>query len=135
MLDIFTGSAKEIKGGKMQIREIQLNKNKKGQMIIIQMLFLFMTVAVMVALLPALKSILDVAQQSDNLNCPDFDYNHNGAIGDTKYDYNSSLSTDTTSCIAIKLYIPYIVLVVLIAGVSKMVYGRTFGQSPDMGGF
>jgi uncharacterized membrane protein len=98
-------------------------KNKQGQMVMIQLLFLFMTIVVTVALLPGIKSIMDVAQASDNMNCQGFIYN-----GDPNatLSYNSSLETNQTACIAIDLYLPYILLVVLIGGVSRILYG-----SPD----
>lgn len=108
--------------------------NKKGQMIIIQLLFLFMTIVVLVALIPALRDIIDIAQQSDGLNCAGYYYNGNAGH---VLSYNSSLSTNTTACLAIKLYLPYIVLVVLIAGVTRLFYGQAqsaFGQ-PSPGGY
>ena len=102
----------------------RITKDKKGQMIIINLLFLFMTIAVTVALIPAIKSVLDISKQSDNLNCAGFKYN-----GDENHrlSYNSSLETDATSCLAIALYLPYIILVVLIGGVTKLLYDRTAG--------
>jgi len=98
-----------------------MKNNKQGQMVMIQLLFLFMTVVVMVALLPGLKSILDVAQQSDNMNCAGFVYDGNP---NATLSYNSSLETNTTACLSLDLYLPYILLVVLIGGVSKILYGR-----------
>lgn len=98
-------------------------KGKKGQQMVIGLLFLFMTIVVLIALIPALREILDLAQQSDNLNCAGFDYGGSGAVGDNVLDYNSSLHSETTGCIAIKLYLPYILLVVLIGGVAKLMYG------------
>lgn len=92
----------------------------KGQMILINLLFLFMTIAAVVALIPALSTILKMAQQSDGLNCPGYCYQ-----GDCTHSlsYNSSLQTSTLACLAINLYLPYIVLAVLIGGVSKLLLG------------
>jgi len=68
------------------------------------------------------------------LNCPGYDYKNSGTIGDHKLDYNASLqNTDTVSCLAIGLYVPYIVLTILIAGVAKMLAGRMTPQEPDYG--
>ena len=78
----------------------------------------------MVAFIPALKSILDISKQSDNLNCPGFDYDKSGTVGTNTLDYNSSLETDTVACLAIHLYLPYIILIILIRGVSKLMNGR-----------
>jgi hypothetical protein len=101
-------------------------QRKKGQMIMINLLFLFMTIAVLVALIPALNSLLNIAQQSDGLNCNG--YIHNGNSNDS-LSYNSSLASNDLSCLAIKLYLPYIVLAVLIGGVSRVIASRM-----EMGG-
>ena len=81
------------------------------------MLFLFMAIAVLVALIPALSAMLQIAQQSDGLNCPGYSYQ-----GDATHtlSYNSSLQSSTLACLAINLYLPYIVLAVLIGGVSRL---------------
>ncbi len=111
-----------------------LSEDKGGQMIMINLLFLFMTITIMIAFIPALKSILDIAKQSDNLNCPGFDFDKSGTVGSNALDYNSSLNTDTVACLAINLYLPYIILIILIGGVAKLLYSQTPGQQP-VGGF
>ncbi len=105
-----------------------ITEDKGGQAMIIGLLFLFMTITVMIALIPALKSILDISKQSDNLNCPGFDYDKSGTVGTNALDYNSTLETDTVACLAINLYLPYIILIVLIGGVTKLMYGRMSGE-------
>jgi len=95
-------------------------KNRRGQMIIINMLFLFMAIAVLVALIPALSAMLQIAQQSDGLNCPGYSYQGDPLHG---LSYNTSLQSSTLACLAINLYLPYIVLAVLIGGVSKLLIG------------
>jgi len=109
-----------------------IREDKGGQMIMINLLFLFMVIAITVAILPAMKSVLDIAKQSDNLNCAGFSYNGDP---DHTLSYNSSLNTDSTACLAIALYLPYIILVVLIGGVSKLLYDRTVGGGQQVGGF
>ena len=105
-------------------------KDNGGQVMIISLLFLFMTITVMIALIPALKTILDIAKQSDNLNCPG--YAINGDVNNT-LSYNSSLGTDTVACLAINLYLPYIILIILVVGVTKLMYGRTLGEQQAPG--
>lgn len=95
-------------------------QNKRGQMIIINLLFLFMAIATVVALIPALSTILKMAQQSDGLNCPGYSYQ--GDPNNT-LSYNDSLQSSTLACLAINLYLPYIVLAVLIGGVSRLLIG------------
>lgn len=96
----------------------------------IQLLFLFMTIAVLVAMIPALNAVLNIAQQSDYLNCQGYSFNgdENNSLS-----YNSSLASNTLACLSIRLYLPYIVLVVLIGGVSKLLVDRS--ATPQIPGY
>jgi len=100
-----------------------LEWNKKGDMFsfMVNLLFLFMMLAVFVSLIPALNAILNIAQQSDNLNCYGYLYNGNT---NSPYSYNDSLPSNTIACLAVRLYLPYIALAVLIGGVSKLMSDR-----------
>lgn len=98
----------------------EMIQNKRGQMIMINLLFFFMAVATVVALIPAFSTILQMAQQSDGLNCPGYSYQGNV---NHSLSYNSSLQSSTLACLGINLYLPYIVLAVLIGGVSKLLMG------------
>lgn len=109
----------------MVLRKIKPNNNK-GQVMIINLLFLVMTIAVMVALIPQLTTLLNLAQQSDYLNCKGYSYNGNP---NSVYSYNASLKSNTLACISIDLYLPYIVMAVLIAGVSRVILGRITTES------
>ena len=100
-----------------------ITEDKSGQMMIINLLFLFMTISIAIAMIPALKATLNIAKQSDNLNCAGYVYTGSG----TNVSYNSSLATETTACLAINLYLPYILLIILIGGVSKLLYDRSAG--------
>lgn len=102
--------------------------NKKGDLMSlpVNLLMLFIVITFLVALVPGLVEIIDNAQQSDSLNCVGFKYD-----GDANnvLSYNATIGTKSSiGCMAIKLYIPYIVLGVLVAGVALIFYGRTFGQ-------
>lgn len=99
-----------------------ITEDRSGQMMIIGILFLFMTITVMIAMIPALKSILNIAKQSDNLNCAGYN-----STTDASLSYNASLNTETISCLAISLYLPYILLIVLIGGVTKLLYDKSGG--------
>jgi hypothetical protein len=92
--------------------------DKKGQMIMIRLLLFFMTIAVLIALIPAFNVMLNTAQQSDGLNCKGYSYY--GEVNNS-LSYNSSLGTNILACMAIDLYLPYIILCVLIGGVSWLV--------------
>lgn len=91
--------------------------NIKGQMIMVNLLIFAMTIMVAIALLPGLKTTLDLAQQNDALNCEGYK-DPNAVAGGVNHSYNSSLETQTLACVAIDLYLPYILLVVLVGGVT-----------------
>ena len=106
--------------------------NTKGQMIMVNLLIFAMTILVAVALLPVLKTTLDLAQQSDSLNCEGY-VDTDAVTGGINYSYNSSLESQTLACVAVDLYLPYILLVVLVGGVTWILAsGRR--QDPYGGG-
>lgn len=95
--------------------------NNKGN-IMINLLFFLMGLAVLIVLISPIKSFLDIAQGSNFLNCPGFiDANARPA---QNYSYNSSKPSEGLSCLSVKLYLPYLFLVFLIAGVGKLLYDR-----------
>jgi hypothetical protein len=101
--------------------------NNKGNLMSlpINLLMLFITITFLVALIPGFVEMQDLAQQSDNLNCVGYKYNGDA---NNAYSYNATIGTKSSiGCMAIKLYIPYIVLGVLIAGVALIFYGRAMG--------
>lgn len=112
----------------MVLRKISDKKsmNNKGQVMIINLLFLLMTIAVMVALIPELTTLLNLSQQSDYLNCKGYSYNGNP---NSVYSYNASMKSNTLACISVDLYLPYIIMAVLIAGVSRVILGRITTES------
>ena len=104
--------------------------NKKGSGLMdlpVNLLSLFIAITFLIALIPAFVEMQDMAQQSDSMNCKGFVYQ--GRATDP-LSYNSTIGTKSSiGCMAIKLYLPYIVLGVLIAGVAIIFYGRSQSQS------
>lgn len=95
----------------------------------VNLLLLFIVVVFLVALIPGLVEVIDTAQQSDGLNCVGFKYNGDAS---NALSYNATIGTKSSiGCLAIKLYIPYIVLGVLIAGVMLVLYGRASGGQQE----
>ena len=106
-------------------------RNKRAQSglmdLPINLLMLFIAVTFLVALIPAFVEMQDMAQQSTSLNCVGYTYNGDAT---NVLSYNATIGTKSSiGCMAIKLYIPYIVLGVLIAGVAIIFYGRN--QQPQ----
>jgi len=92
----------------------------------INLLMLFISITFLVALIPGFVEMQDMAQASDNMNCKGY----TDTI-DTSLSYNATIGTKSSiGCMAIKLYLPYIVLGVLIAGVAMIFYGRQGGGNP-----
>ena len=90
----------------------------------INLLVLFISVTFLIALIPGFVEMQDMAQQSDNLNCKGYT-----DVDDTSLSYNATIGTKSSiGCMAMKLYLPYIILGVLIAGVALIFYGRSGGN-------
>lgn len=99
--------------------------NKRGQNIMLGLLFFIMSLGVMIAFISPLNDFIDLAQQSDSLNCKGYIYN-----GDVNHalSFNSTLdggqSGSPLACLALKLYLPYILLAFLIGGLASVLGGR-----------
>ena len=102
--------------------------NNKGSLmgLPINLLMLFISVTFLIALIPGFVEMQDTAQASDNLNCKGYT-----DTLDISKSYNATIGTKSSiGCMAIKLYLPYIVLGVLIAGVALIFYGRSQSGQP-----
>lgn len=101
-----------------------LKKNKKGN-IFLNFLMFILALGVVVAFISPINSFLDMAQQSDSLNCKG--YIHAGSASNP-LSFNSTKdggeSGSPLSCIAIKLYLPYILLVFLVFGLFAAITGQ-----------
>jgi len=108
------------------ILDKRLRANNKGQVLIINLMFVFMAIAVLMGMMPAFVDVLNGAKGSDSLNCK----STVDICTATNLEpcYNASKNTETLACTFISLYIPYIVLVVLVAGVAKLMANRIMDQ-------
>lgn len=85
---------------------------------------LVMALLVFMALIPVIKSQVDTARNYDSLNCKDTTRVCED-IGGQSPCYNASYAkTETVACAMIDLYIPYIVIIVLLAGAAKLMANR-----------
>lgn len=107
--------------------------NRRGN-VILGLLFFLMALGVMVVFISPINSFLDLAQDSSSLNCKGFIYN--GNVNHT-LSFNSTLhggaSGSPLACLSLKLYLPYLLLVFLIAGMSAVLTGKA-GDWLGMGG-
>lgn len=100
--------------------------------IILGIMFFLMGLVVLIMFISPMNVFLDIAQQSDNLNCKG--YIHGGNVSNV-LSFNSTMdggnSGDPLACLSLKLYLPYILLIFLIGGVSLLIAGK----AGDMFGF
>lgn len=109
-------------------------KNKKGDMVhlMIALIMGFMAIAMLVALIPGFTDILDVAKQSDGLNCKGYVYNGDPT---NALSYNATIGTKSNiACLGISLYLPYLVLAVLLGVVMYILYDKSSQGQPYLGG-
>jgi len=89
----------------------------------VNLLVLFITVTFLIALIPGFVTMVNMGQDSQGLNC--VGYVDSLATSSSNLSYNATIGTKSTiGCLAMQLYIPYIVLGVLVAVVSMVFYGR-----------
>ena len=98
--------------------------NKRGN-IMLSLIIFIMALGVMIAFISPITELLDIAQQSDNLNCKGFIYDGDStntlSFNSTKH---GGASGSPIACLSIKLYLPYLLLVFLIGGMSAVLGGR-----------
>ena len=86
---------------------------------------LVMALLVFMALIPVIKSQVDSARNYNSLNCKDLTRVCNVTAGIDSPCYNASYAkTETVACAMLDLYIPYIVILVLLAGAAKLMANR-----------
>jgi hypothetical protein len=114
--------------------------NNRGN-VMLSLFFFLMALGIMVVFVSPINDFINLMQQSDSLNCRG--YIHNGNVNNT-LSFNSTLnggnSGSPLSCLALKLYLPYILLTFLIAGLAAVMGGRAadwfgLGGSSQQEGF
>lgn len=106
----------------------KIPKSKKGQMLVVGIMIMIMAIVLFIALIPAIKSVMDDARGCDYLNCKgyiDRDATADPALCDsTNQSYDSGVEEDKLSCTILDLGIPYLILGVLVALIAKLLSGR-----------
>lgn len=100
-------------------------RGKRGQMILIGILVLVMSVIIFIAMIPALSSMFNESRKCTNLNCGGYvDRQATAATcGANNGTYDPSLDEDTLSCTIIDLGIPLLVLGVLVGLITLLLRG------------
>ena len=89
---------------------------------VFNLMLLVITIVVFMALIPVFQNTIANARGSDGLNC--VSTTSLCATDATEPCYNSSMDVQTTSCLVLDIYLPYIIIVVLIMGVGALVGQR-----------
>ena len=101
--------------------------NNRGNLMI-NFFFFIMAIGMLVAFIPPLYSFVGMAQSSTFLNCQGY-IDPTATVGGRNLSFNTTLngggSGSPLACIAIQLYLPYILAVVLVAGVVGLLSNRT----------
>jgi hypothetical protein len=89
-------------------------------------MFFILGLGVLIAFISPINSFLNMAQQSDSLNC--YGYIYNGDVNNS-LSFNASLNNGNSgsplACLALKLYLPYLLLIFLIGGMSAVLANRS----------
>lgn len=105
-------------------------KDKRGQMMVFNIMILVIVILVFMALIPVLQSMISSARGSTGLNCVSTLRTCNATTPEPCY--NASLDAQTTSCLVLDIYLPYILIVVLIMSIAALMAGKSdafgFGQ-------
>ncbi len=96
--------------------------NNRGQMIVFNLLMLVILIITFMALIPVFQETISNARGSDGLNCVSTTSLCNDGAAEPCY--NASMDKQTTSCLVLDIYLPYIIIVVLIMGVGALVGQR-----------
>lgn len=115
-----------------------MENNKAQGNIMLNLMFFVLGLGVLVAFISPINTFLNLAQQSDSLNCNGYIFN--GDVNHT-LSFNSSLnggnSGSPLACLALKLYLPYILLIFLIGGIAAVLANRSenlfFGTQQPQG--
>lgn len=111
-------------------------RNKKGQAFLIGIIVAIMALLIFVSTLPAVKQTINTARGCSYLNCGG--YIDASPVGDTcgpqNQTYTSSLESDQLSCTILDLAIPFLILGILVAIITKVMRGESMDPTPQQYG-
>lgn len=98
----------------------------RGQMMMVGILILVMTVLITISTLPAMQTVMDDTRQCDAMNCEGYiDPDASGAgCSSTNRSYDPTLSQNALSCTILDLFLPFLILGILIGIITKLLHGQ-----------
>ena len=125
-----------MKGG---INKMLKYKNKRGQMFMIGILILTMSLIVLISVTPAINSVADSARGCSNLNCDgyvDRDAQNIAGCSSGNQSYLPSGNKNALSCTILDLALPFTILGTLIGLITALLHGRLVDKpEPQYGGY
>lgn len=112
--------------------------NKRGQMFMVGILILVMSILIFISVTPAISNVMDDTRGCSNLNCAG--YVDQSAIGDgcsvQNQSYLPSGNDNSLSCTIMDLTLPLLILGVLIGLITALLSGRLAETpQPQYGGY
>ena len=113
--------------------------NNKGQMLVVGIMVMVMAMIIFIAILPAIKDVMDDARGCDYLNCAGYvdkdATTAGGSCPTTNQTYDSTYESSSLACTILDLGIPYLILGVLVALIAKLIHGKLVEQAPPEYGY
>ena len=108
------------------LNKIGIGKNKSGQMMMVGILVLVMTVLIFVSTMPAITDVLDNVKGCSSLNCAGYvDQDASGAgCSSTNTTFLPNGKSNPLSCTILDLFLPFLILGVLIGLITALLHGR-----------
>jgi len=94
--------------------------NKRGNLLVGVMILAIVVIMAFVLIGP-INTVINQQQERDNLNCPGYAYQGNSS---SIRSYNASYETNELGCTLMPLVIPFWVLGMIIAVVTKIIYSK-----------
>ena len=95
--------------------------NNKGEISIGGIVTYLVVIVFLVAFTPAFNSMFDISKDSEHFNCPTFDADESGIIGDYYRDYNSSLESNTMACTGSSYGVGMLAIIIVFGGAAFLI--------------
>ena len=95
--------------------------NKKGEISIGGIVTYLVIIVFLVAFTPAFNSVFGISKDSEHFNCPGYDADKSGVVGDYYRDYNSSLDSDTMACVGSSYGLGLLAIIIVFGGAAFLI--------------
>ncbi len=99
----------------------KLIKDKRGEISIGGIITYLIVIVFLVAFTPAFNSMFGISKDSEHFNCPTYDADKSGTVGDYYRDYNSSLESDTMACIGSSYGLGMLAIIIIFGGAAYLI--------------